>query len=136
MSENPTSKQESETKDRRPGARRQGKAAHRSARRVALLVLCSSVAGCSWVPLAPGSIEIRVVESESEVAGCKHLGDVRTRTKSNVGFVDRDAKTVSKELHRLARNEAVEMGADTILAVGTPTPEGTQKFRTYRCAQG
>ena len=72
---------------------------------------------------------------KSDVASCKNLGDVRTRTRSRVGFIDRDEKTVSKEFHQLARNEAVETGADTILAVETPTPEGTQKFRTYQCSR-
>ena len=98
-----------------------------------LLFLCSSTVGCTWVSLTPGAAEIRVAPTERDVGGCKHIGDISARTKSKVGIIARNADQISEELATLARNEAVEMGADTILAVSPPTLEGVQKFRAYQC---
>jgi hypothetical protein len=40
---------------------------------------------------------------------------------------------VALELETLAKNDAVDLGANTILAEGSPSIDGVQHFRAYRC---
>ena len=97
------------------------------------LFLLSSSAGCTWVPLAPDAEGVALAANEDAVVGCKHVGDISSRTKAKVGFISRNPATISSELTTLAKNEAVELNANTILAVDKPTLEGVQKFRAYQC---
>jgi hypothetical protein len=97
------------------------------------LLLGVSSAGCTWVPLAPEAEGIDLASDERAVAHCKLVGNISTRTKTKVGFIGRNPERISDELTTLAKNEAVEMDADTIVAVGKPTLEGVQKFRAYHC---
>ncbi|MGI9569293.1 MAG: DUF4156 domain-containing protein, partial [Desulfobulbia bacterium] len=66
------------------------------------------------------------------VNDCEKLGDLSTYTKAKVAGVNRKAKIVQQELETLARNEASEMGADTIV-VASEISDGRQSFLAYRC---
>ena len=68
-----------------------------------------------------------------DLALCKPLGKIGASTKSKIGLISRNEETVRTELQSLAKNQAVSMGADTILAESPPTEEGVQRFVAYRC---
>lgn len=93
----------------------------------------TSLLGCTWVPLAPEAESVRVVSSAEALAGCKKLGVVRSQTRARVGFFARSEEKISDELTALARNNAAEMGADSIIADGPPSVDGRQRFIAYRC---
>jgi len=95
--------------------------------------LCVSLAGCTWVALNPNAEGIRVAADEAAVADCQQVGGVRARTKASVGFISRSPEKVALELQTLAKNDAVELGANTILAEAPPSIEGAQRFKAYRC---
>ena len=94
-------------------------------------VLMVSLAGCSWVKAKPGADKVSLVKTE-HVANCKKIGKTSTQSRDNVAFINRRDEKVSQELVALAKNEAVEMGGDTIVAEGKPI-DGRQIFLVYKC---
>jgi len=97
----------------------------------AALLLGAVVNGCTWVKTTPAGGEVRVVPRD-RVADCKRVGELSTYTKAEVAGVERKASKVRQELETLARNEAAEMGADTIVAVSNVV-DGRRKFIAYKC---
>ncbi|CAI8953631.1 DUF4156 domain-containing protein [Methylocaldum szegediense] len=89
------------------------------------------VSGCTWVELTPGGEKVREL-TPPEVGRCKHLGRVTSNTAATVGIFARSKETVQKEVNRLARNNAADMGGDTIVPAG-PLIDGEQTFNVYRC---
>ena len=88
--------------------------------------------GCTWVkPTAPGE-GVRV-GTMSQVAACKRLGATHAKTSTKVAFFSRSQKKVDEEIETLARNEAADMGGNTIVAQGPTSSEGRRSFDVYRC---
>jgi len=52
--------------------------------------------------------------------------------KASIGLIQRSAAKVADELDVLARNEAADMGADTIVREGAVN-NGERTFSAYRC---
>jgi len=98
---------------------------------LSLLLFGSILAGCSWVKTTPDAERVRIVPAD-RIAGCKQLGDLSTYTKAKVAGVNRKAAKVQEELETLARVEAAEMGADTIV-VASEISNGRQSYFAYRC---
>ena len=93
----------------------------------------TSLLGCTWVPLTPEAESVRVVSSPEALTSCKKLGVVRSQTRARIGLFARSEEKISEELTALARNNAAEMGADSIVADGPPSVDGRQRFIAYRC---
>jgi len=89
--------------------------------------------GCTWVKLT-GPAQGVHVGTMSEVARCKRLGATHAKTTAKIGFFSRSAKKIDLELETLARNEAAEMGGDTIVAQGPTSSEGRRSFDVHRCS--
>ena len=94
----------------------------------------SLASACTWVALEPEAERVRLVDAEA-VSGCESIGKVNTTTAHKVGLFPRSQAKVQEELATLARNEAVEMGGDTVAGV-TETRDGSRTFRVYRCQGG
>ena len=89
------------------------------------------ITGCTWVKATPNAERVRIVPAD-RVADCAKIGDLSVYTKSRVAGVNRKAAIVKQELETLARNEAAEMGADTIISA-SDILDGRQSFIAYRC---
>lgn len=87
--------------------------------------------GCTWVDPIAGASTITLVQP-SHVVNCKSIGTTVSQVADKVGFINRSDDKVTEELLTLAKNSAVELGGDTLVAEGGPS-EGTQKFRIYNC---
>jgi hypothetical protein len=87
--------------------------------------------GCTWVDPKPGTSKVTLVQL-SHVANCQSIGTTSSQVKDKVGFIHRDEDKVTEELLTLAKNSAVEMGGDTLVAESGPI-DGAQKFRIYKC---
>ena len=89
--------------------------------------------GCTWVDSVPGASRVTLVGPQ-HVSQCQPLGTTTSQTKAQVGPVHRSESKVQEELLTLAKNSAVEIGGDTLVAEGPPL-QGSQRFRIYKCPQ-
>ncbi len=89
--------------------------------------------GCTWVQLTGPGEAVRVGTS-AQVAHCEKLGFTHSKTSASAGIFSRSQEKIDRELEYLARNEAAEMGGDTIVSQGPTTAEGRRSFDVYRCA--
>lgn len=87
---------------------------------------------CTWVHMAPGATDVRVVEAAP--AGCESRGEIEVSVKESVAFYERNPRKVRDELETLARNEAPGIQADTVQALDPPD-DGTQRFAAFRCGK-
>lgn len=87
--------------------------------------------GCTWVNLSDNAQKVRVLEP-NEVASCKKKGKTISSVKHEILGAARDEKKMAEELATIARNEAPELGADTVVAM-TPIEQGRRTFYLYKC---
>lgn len=90
-----------------------------------------AIAGCTWVNenTAGKAVVITVAEA---VTHCTQIGNISANTRDKIGFIPRSKSKVTDELKVLARNEAIKLGANTIVADGAPK-EGKQLYRAFTC---
>jgi hypothetical protein len=96
-----------------------------------LALCCLALASCAWVRPEPGAAEVRVVAS-GDVSGCRRLGTAHVEVTDRVLAVQRSPAKVQRELETLARNAAVEMGGNRIVASG-PVREGKRAYAVFAC---
>jgi Domain of unknown function (DUF4156) len=101
--------------------------------RLAVIAVAAAITGCTWVKLT-GDGEGVHVGTMAETRTCKKLGATHAKTSTKVGFFARSRKKVDEEIETLARNEAGEMGGDTIVPQGPTSTEGRRSFDVYRCS--
>ena len=89
------------------------------------------LSACSWVQPLPGAYGVALLDA-NDVKQCKKLGSTTTSVLSRVGIYDRNTAAMKKDLILLARNEAVNMRGDTIVAI-SPVVEGRMEFAIYKC---
>lgn len=89
--------------------------------------------GCTWVKLDDAGSQVRVAY-DGRVDGCDKAGEISVSVKDRVGLYERNDLKVKDELETLARNQAVSLPADTIVARGAPH-NGEQAFDAYRCGR-
>lgn len=95
------------------------------------LLIALVLGGCTWVKTDPGAERVKLA-SASEVRQCQRLGQTTVSVRDRVSGVQRRAERVADELADLARNSALELGGDTIVADG-PVRDGQRRFNVYRC---
>jgi hypothetical protein len=94
---------------------------------VTLLLMCTVLsAGCTWVKPSAKSHEI-VLLTPAQVVNCVKKGVTTSQTLSKITVVPRFS-----ELVMLAKNEAVILGGDAVVAEGL-MEKGRQTFGVYRC---
>lgn len=104
-----------------------------SGSRIALVASVALFAGaCNWAPLTPAGENVRA-GTVAQVASCKKLGATHAKTSTRAGIFTRNPRTIDQELEHLARNEAAQMGADTIVPQGPASSEGRRSFDVFRC---
>lgn len=96
-----------------------------------LIVL--TVSACTWVESSPAGEKVRVLAA-TDVTSCKHVGKTTVKTAHKLAGLKRHKNKVQDELNILARNSAVDLGGDTVVAVDVPV-DGRQVFEVYRCIQ-
>lgn len=97
---------------------------------VALLTV-GVIQGCQLVPAKPGADKVRVLTKE-EARECLQITTTNVKTTAEVGLIKRDDKAVADELERIAINDAVSAGGDTVVPI-TEVKEGGRKFIIARC---
>jgi len=97
----------------------------------AVLLAAGVMQACTWVDLKPQAEKVRILAAQ-EVGRCKEIGRVAATTKDRIGFIARDKDSVQEEVNFLSRNNAADMGGDTLVAA-SPLVNGEQSFKVYRC---
>jgi hypothetical protein len=95
------------------------------------VMLSVALTGCTWVDVKPQGEKVRVLTPQ-EVTHCRLLGRVTSNTAASVLVFVRGREKVQEEVYRLARNNAGDMGGDSVVPTG-PLIEGEQSFNVYRC---
>lgn len=96
---------------------------------VALVAL--SCGACAWVKPTEEAHHVALVKPQA-VTNCKKLGITTASTLNSIVGIERKQAVKTNELVTLAKNEAVVMQGDTIVAKG-PADKGQQDFYIYRC---
>lgn len=97
-----------------------------------LIVFTTALSGCTWVALAPDADGVRIGAGDA-LDGCTQVGTTKARTKVRFGFFARGEKKIAEELTTLARNDAPELGGNTVVAEGPVSADGVQRFAIYDC---
>ena len=95
------------------------------------LLLALTLSGCTFVNLSAQGEKVRVLSAE-EVKACHYLGKTTSTTTDKAAGVKRHPNAILYELQSLARNAAVKLGGDTVVA-DAPESDGKQVFSVYRC---
>ncbi|HEY5971150.1 MAG TPA: DUF4156 domain-containing protein [Pseudoxanthomonas sp.] len=101
---------------------------------IAAVATVFALSGCTWVHMAPGASNVRVIAAGAAPADCEKRGEVAVSVKDSVAFYERNALRVRDELETLARNEAPGIQANTVQPLGDPA-NGEQRFAAYRCGR-
>ena len=104
-------------------------------RRFAVTALASSVlllGGCasSYIDVRTGSDRVSVAPA-NRVSHCKPVGRTTVSVTARVGIYNRSIADVDADLLQLARNDAVDIGGDTVVA-GERPDVGKRIFLVYR----
>lgn len=93
-----------------------------------------ALSACSWgIKLDSDGRQVRTAW-DGQTSGCQELGKVTVSVLDRVGPVSRNDIKLRDELQTLARNEAADMGADTIAPLGEPR-DGSQSWSAWRCGK-
>jgi len=102
-------------------------------RSLAVVCLITAAGGCSWVKPTELGARVRVATT-GEVEDCADAGTTHVSVMDKLGVVDRNQAKVAEELATLARNSAVQLGGDTVVAT-TEIVDGAQTFAVYQCGR-
>lgn len=89
------------------------------------------ITSCTWVKTEHGAIHVQVL-THAQVAQCKQLGKTTVSVLDSIAFISRAEAQVKTELETLARNSAIEINGDSVVAI-SKIIEGEQVFHIYRC---
>lgn len=100
-----------------------------------LVIAAVALSGCSstFIGTREGAERVSLAEA-NQVAGCQSKGGITVSVFAKAGVlgVTRTEKDVEANMYQMARNNAVDAGADTI--VKGESPEfGKRTFSFYKC---
>jgi hypothetical protein len=98
----------------------------------ALILLLAS---CTWVPIKKEAAGIQVLRLGQDASACRRLGEIAVSVKSGIGSWQRNPVEVRDELETLARNEALNLHADSVQPLAEPDG-GRQHWLALACAHG
>lgn len=96
-----------------------------------LFMIILPLFACTWVKLTPDGEKVRILSAE-EVSNCKRVGQTTSTTSSKLAGIKRHENAILDELKTLARNSAINLEGDTIVADGE-MENGQQTYQVYRC---
>lgn len=99
----------------------------------ALLPLAAGLGGCAsnLIEVRKGSDRV-LLTGESQIVNCQPKGEINVSVLAEVGFITRSSEAVEANLAQLARNGAVDAGADTVVK-GNSSEYGKRTFTMYKC---
>ncbi|MCK9468599.1 MAG: DUF4156 domain-containing protein [Porticoccaceae bacterium] len=98
--------------------------------RLLTALLLVAATACTWVKVPPDAQKVIVVPA-NRVSACTRLGTVSSTVKATILTIPRDGTKVRNELDDLARQQAVPMGANTL--VRQSIADGKGSYIAYHC---
>ena len=97
------------------------------------VLLCIYLVGCAsrMIDVRAGSGNVNL-QNAGSVSACKPLGKVSVSVMAEFGLYTRSADDVEANLLQMARNSAVDSGADTVVKEEM-TAYGHRTFGLYKC---
>ena len=95
-----------------------------------MLIICFVVSGCTWVQLSDAGSNVQVRETAN--SSCELKGSTTAVSRASLAGIDRNPGKFKTELETLARNEAVSLDGNVVVADGPPNGN-QQSFKVYRC---
>ena len=92
--------------------------------------MIAMTSACTWVKVSPEAQQVIVVPA-NRVSSCNRIGVVSSTVKASIGAIARDATKVRNELDDLARQQAVDLGANTLVRQSVTNGKGT--YAAYNC---
>jgi hypothetical protein len=99
----------------------------------ATLSVAAGLSGCasSLIGVREGADRVSLAEA-NQVAACQSKGKINVGVLARIGLTERDAEDVEANLYQLARNNAVDNGADTLVK-GESKEFGKRTFEMFKC---
>ena len=97
------------------------------------LLSIAALSGCSSVIIGekPGSDHVSLANA-NQIANCQSKGKINHSVIAKIGILPRSEEDVEANLYQMARNSAVENGADTLVK-GESKELGKRQFEMYKC---
>ncbi len=97
------------------------------------LPLTLALGGCSSVIIGEriGAEQV-VLAKEGEVTSCKALGRSTLSVLATIGIIPRNPEAIEDNLLQMARNEAIDKNADTVVKGASPE-NGKRSFEFFKC---
>lgn len=92
------------------------------------------LSACAWVKPLPNSHVVALLNA-NDIVNCVKKGTTNSKTLSKFLFIPRVEDKVNTELVTLAKNEAIIMGGDAVVAE-SDLEAGAQTFGIYLCRNG
>ncbi len=98
-----------------------------------VMPLIVGLSGCasSLIGERKGSDRVSLADA-NQIGGCQSKGKTIVSVLAKVGFLNRLEEVVEDELLQMARNDAVDAGADTVVK-GESQEFGRRTFELYKC---
>jgi hypothetical protein len=98
-----------------------------------VLPLIAGLSGCAstMIGVREGSDRVSLADAD-QVGSCQSKGKIVVSVLTKVGIIPRSEKEVEANLFQLARNNAVDAGADTLVK-GESQEFGKRTFEMYKC---
>jgi hypothetical protein len=98
-----------------------------------IAMLLAGMSGCSSVIIGekPGSDHVSLANPD-QVKNCQSKGKINVSVIAKIGILPRSEEDVEANLYQMARNNAVENGADTLVK-GESKEFGKRQFEMYKC---
>jgi hypothetical protein len=101
---------------------------------IAVIVpLMAGISGCasSLIGVRAGAERVSLADA-NQVGACQSKGKTIVSVLTVVGFINRSEEDVEANLFQLARNNAVDAGADTLVK-GESAVYGKRTFEMFKC---
>ena len=89
------------------------------------------VTGCTWVQLTSEGENVSLAGAD-RVGNCNRIGSVTAKTLGSIAKIERGGGRLQQELLTLARNEAGDMGGNTVVPESLIN-DGKQDYGVYSC---
>ena len=98
-----------------------------------LMSLVVGLSGCASALIGEreGADRVSLADAK-QVAACQSKGKTIVSVLTEIGFITRSVEDVEENLYQLARNNAVDNGADTLVK-GESKEFGKRTFEMFKC---